>query len=59
MKDYTLSNKKIAKLEQEHRRLKDKHQADRVKTVIALAKGWTPAQVAKILLFDERTSRLV
>ena len=59
MKDYTLSNKQIAELEQEHRQLKDKHQADRIKAVIALANGWSPAQVAEILLFDERTSRLL
>jgi transposase len=59
MKDYTLSNKQIAELEQKHRQLKDKHQADRIKAVLALAKGWTPTQVAEILLFDERTSRLL
>jgi transposase len=59
MNDYTLSHKKIAELEREHHRLKDKHQADRVKAVLALAKGWSPAQVAEILLFDERTSRLL
>jgi hypothetical protein len=35
MNDYTLSSKQIAELEQEHRRLKEKHQADRVKAVIA------------------------
>jgi hypothetical protein len=29
MKDYTLSKEKIAELEREHRRVKDKHQADR------------------------------
>ena len=57
MKDYTLSQKQIAELEQLHRRLHDKRQADRVKAVIALAKGWSAAQVAEILLFDETTSR--
>ena len=31
-------------------------QADRVKAVIALSKGWSAAQVAEILLFDEKTS---
>lgn len=39
MRDYTLSSKQIAKLELEHGRLKDKHQAYRVKAVIALARG--------------------
>jgi transposase len=57
MRDYTLSNGKIAKLEKLHRSLRDKRQADRVKAVLALSKGWSPAQVAEILLFDEKTSR--
>ena len=57
MKDYTLSKDKIAELEQLHRSLRDKRQADRVKAIIALSKGWSPSQVAEILLFDEKTSR--
>jgi transposase len=57
MKDYTLTKEKIAELEKLHRTLRDKRQADRVKAVIALSKGWTAAQVAEILLFDEKTSR--
>ena len=50
-------NKEIAKLEQTHRSLRDKRQADRVKTATALSKGWSAAQIAEILLFDEKTSR--
>jgi len=57
MRDYNLSEEKIAELERLHRSLHDKRQADRVKAVIALSKGWSPAQVAEILLFDEKTSR--
>jgi len=57
MKDYTLSKETIAELEKFHRSLRDKRQADRVKAVIALSKGWSAAQVADILLFDEKTSR--
>jgi transposase len=57
MRDYTLSKSKIAELEKLHRGLHDKRQADRVKAVIALSKGWSAAQVAEILLFDETTSR--
>ena len=57
MKDYTLSKEKIAELEALHRSLRDKRQADRVKAVIALSRGWSAAQVAQILLFDEKTSR--
>ena len=57
MKDYTLSKEKIVELEKFHRSLRDKRQADRVKAVIALSKGWSAVQVAEILLFDEKTSR--
>jgi len=57
MNEYRLSQKQITELEQLHRRLRDKRQADRVKAVVALAKGWSAAQVAAILLFDEKTSR--
>ena len=57
MKDYTLSKANIAKLERVHLNLHDKRQADRVKAVIALSKGWSAAQIAEILLFDEKTSR--
>ena len=57
MRDYALSKSKIAELETLHLGLRDKRQADRVKAVIALSKGWSAAQVAEILLFDETTSR--
>lgn len=57
MKDYRLSSRQIAKLEKLHRSLRDKRQADRVKAVIALSRGWSAAQVAQILLIDEKTSR--
>ena len=52
-----MSKEKIAELENFHRGLRDKRQADRVKAVIALSKGWSAVQVAEILLFDEKTSR--
>ena len=57
MRDYTLSKAKIAELEKLRRNLRDKRQADRVKAVIALSKGWSATQVSEILLFDETTSR--
>jgi len=38
MKDYTLSKEKTSELEKLHRSLRDKHQADRIKAVIALSK---------------------
>lgn len=52
-----MTKEEIAELEKFHRSLRDKRQADRVKAVIALSKGWSAAQVAEILLFDEKTSR--
>jgi transposase len=57
MKDYVLSKEAIVELEALHRSLRDKRQADRVKAVIALAKGWPAVQIAEILLFDEKTSQ--
>jgi hypothetical protein len=39
MKDYTLPRERIAELEEFHRSLRDKRQADRVKAVIALSRG--------------------
>ena len=57
MKDYTLSKAKLAELETLHRGLRDKRQADRIKAVIALSKGWSATQISEILLFDEKTSR--
>ena len=44
-------------MEKFHRSLCDKRQADRVKAVIALSKGGSAAQVAEILLLDDKTSR--
>ena len=52
-----MSKEQIAALEKLHRTLRDKRQADRVKAVIALSRGWSAVQVAEILLFDEKTSR--
>jgi len=58
MRDYTLSSGKTAELKRLHRSLRDKHQADRVKAVIALAEGGLAVDIAKILLFDEKTARV-
>ena len=57
MKDYTLLKEKIAGVEKFHCSLLDKRQADRVKAVIALSKGWSVTQVAENLLLDKKTSR--
>lgn len=58
MRDYTLSKEKITELKLLHRSLRDKRQADRIKAVIALSEGWSAADIARILLFDEKTARL-
>ncbi len=57
MNDYSLSKTQLAELEKQHRQLRDKRQADRVKAVIALSKGWSAATLSEILLLDEKTSR--
>lgn len=57
MIDYSLSKTQLVELETQHRQLRDKRQADRVKAVIALSKGWSAATISEILLLDEKTSR--
>jgi transposase len=57
MNDYSLSKQQLAELEKKHRELRDRRQADRVKAVIALSKGWSAATISEILLLDEKTSR--
>lgn len=57
MNDYSLSKAQLTELKKLHRKLRDRRQADRVKAVIALSKGWSAAAIAEILLLDEKTSR--
>ena len=57
MNDYQLTPAQIASLKTLHRTLRDRRQADRVKVVISLASGWSVAQIAEILLLDEKTVR--
>lgn len=57
MDRYKISNQQIKKLKEFHRTLRDKRQADRVKSVVLLGTGWTPQQVAEALLLDEKTVR--
>lgn len=47
----------IAKLKAAHRHAKTRREADRIKAVVLLGKGWTPAEVAEALLLDEDTVR--
>ena len=57
MNDYSLTDQELSDLQVLHRELTDKRQADRVKAVILLGSGdgWTPSQVAQILLLDRTT----
>ena len=57
MLDYTLSAAELEELRQAHRKMKEKRQADRLKAVYLLGKGWTALQVAEALLVDEDTVR--
>jgi transposase len=47
----------IAKLKAAHRHAKTRREADRIKAVVLLGKGWTAAEVAEALLLDEDTVR--
>jgi hypothetical protein len=53
MTDYTLPAWKIKQLKKFHKTLKQKHEAYRINAVILLGSGWTPAQVAEVLLISE------
>jgi len=55
-----LTKDELRKLLKLHRRLKNKgdaKSADRIKTIISLAKGYSYSEVAEILLLDETTIR--
>jgi len=57
MKKLILSDQQIAKLRIAHRTAKKKRDADRIKAIVLLARGWTPIQVAEALLVDDETIR--
>lgn len=50
-----LTEQELLDLEVLHRELIEKRQADRVKAIILLNRGWTPTQVAQVLLVDRTT----
>jgi len=52
-----LSVSEIASLRIEHKAAKKKRDADRIKTTVLLATGWTVMQVAEILFMDDDTIR--
>jgi transposase len=57
MNNFNLSGSKIKELEKLHKNIKDKRIADRIKTIVALAKGYSYQQIEEILLIDERTAK--
>jgi transposase len=57
MNDLGISIIQIKELEKLHKSIKDKRIADRIKTIVALAKGYSYSQIEEILLIDERTSK--
>jgi transposase len=57
MQNIDLSSDEIFQLKVAHRTAKKKRDADRIKAIILLGKGWTFNQVAEALLMDEETIR--
>jgi transposase len=57
MADYSLSASELADLRAAHRGTRDKREADRIKAVILLARGWSAEDVADALLIDPNTVR--
>ena len=54
---FELTSAQIKELEKLHRSIKDKRIADRVKCVVALAKGFSFNEIHDILLIEERSAR--
>ena len=57
MNDYSLTDQELSDLQVLHRETIEKRQADRVKAIILLSSGWSPSQVAQVLLIDRSTVR--
>jgi transposase len=57
MRDYRLSNQRIAELRAAHRAARDVREAYRINAVILLGVGWTAADVSAALLVDTDTVR--
>ena len=56
MKDF-LSAEAVKQLEAKHYQCKEKRQADRIKTILSLNKGYDYKQIAELLLLDDSTLR--
>ena len=57
MKEFQLTAKQLAILRRRHRESRKKRQADRLKAIYLLGKGWSLASVSEALLLDEETLR--
>ena len=57
MINYGITAQALLDLQVLHCELRKKREADRVKAVILLGTGWTPSQVAEVLLIDRTTVR--
>ena len=57
MENYRLSEAILSELRREHKKTKEKWQADRIKAVFLLGSGWTVGDVAEVLMMDEKTVR--
>jgi DNA-binding XRE family transcriptional regulator len=55
--NYRLSRKQIRKLRKKYRKIEGQRYADRIRIVLALAEGFSPAQFSKIFLVDADTIR--
>lgn len=55
MTNYRLSKERLAELQDAHRSCIDRQQADRVKAVYHLGRGWSSREVAEALLMDRTT----
>jgi transposase len=55
--DYSLANQELFELQVLHRETLENRQADRIKAIILLSSGYTPSQVAQVLLIDRSTVR--
>ncbi len=59
MNDYNLTDQELFELQVQvlHREMTEKRQADRIKAIILLDSGFSPSQVAEVLLIDRSTVR--
>ncbi len=57
MNKFTLPDIQINDLKQLHRGCKNKRDADRIKSIVLLACGWSYIEMARALLLDEETIR--